>query len=105
MSKNTIAYETIANSKVDITGSSDQLQAKAREMTDAINEAIGQGGIAWQGESANIFADRWSTFAEEKFPEVKRQLENLVNVQLETWRAEFEAAEEKSAQESGNIWK
>ena len=93
MSKNTVAYEIIKAESSVIIGSAEKIQQVAKNISAEIEEAMQQGGTAISGESGIALKRQWDTFAEDAFPVIKQRLENLVNVKLETWKSEFEAAE------------
>lgn len=93
MSKNTVAYEIIKRESAEITGTASKIQQVARDISAEIEEAMSNGGTAISGASGTALKKQWDTFAEEAFPLIKKDLDELVNVKLENWKAIFEGAE------------
>ena len=98
MSVNTVAYETIQNSRNEIIASTDDLLNKIRSMEDSIFS------VDWAGASAANYKQAFDNFVTERIVSgVKPALEKVFDQEMPTWLNQFEAAEAETAAETQAI--
>ena len=98
-----VDYQTLQAAQNEISRECDTMQTLANNMNTSIDVNFGTGGEALDSSAGETFKTEWETFANESFPRARKDLETVIDVQLQTWYDSFEQAERKIINESKNI--